>query len=853
MISKVFNPSQIVEIYKSNKHTELEFRYSVGKNPNLIKDFLIIHQKEYSSICDIEQTSNLIYEDDVKKPKFIITKNYSDESISYTLKQKIIDVNYGFVKISLSSEEKAQDFNKPKNQDYFIRIKNRLTIPYENIGRFDITQIVTINDQQKSNRNAIKMIQANLFKPINANGKKSEIYKQFIANFDNPAITSIEMEFEFNNNGDIDEKYLKSDFALEIVGEEIATKLSQQKILTKIAKLAGIDKSKAKTIKTLTNNAVSITKNDYNNIYPPIGWYVTPKADGYTGILILGLKEKNYLLTKNDIFLLKCEKQQFDQLSVFVGEVLENRFLCFDCLINKGANITNLAFSDRLIEFSQFLEEPIELICDNKKFVAEVKHHKYITDDLQVSFREVLDMSLDYEIDGYILVSPDKSYFSTDNYKIKDHHTIDFLVLEAPKFMKKNSLYLGQNVFLLFCSITPSQLEKTMIKKIEGYSKLFPRLNNNGNQIPIQFAPSDDPYAYIWHPNDEMANKLRKKAEKSKIICELEYLPDKKDWQFIKFRDDRINEPNYYGNNLLKTSEIEWLITKYPLKLQEMHLPMSAYFEKSKSDLYFAQTSAIRFSISKIFENITVSVKSKSVIDLACGKGQDLNKYYNLGYEKAIFVDGDALALCELLVRRYTKILDRKKNYKMNINILHRDLTLDADETYQLFKPLLDVQEFGLIVCNLAIHYLIETPDLIKNFIKLIRQLSTTGTYFMYTCFSGQAVLDLLNGQNEWKYVQNDRLKYNIIKKFSTTKLEEHSQTIEVKMPFSDKYYTENLVNLKSLNEYFVKFGFNLIVCESFSNFMPKFKTENPSVYNMLTEEDLQYIGLFHYTILSKK
>lgn len=850
-------------------NVEVEIKYQA--TPEIIRKFLVEFRDVFMPKATISKTIDLIYNSGVvSKANYIKTRNADTQEMTHKLKHRKMHTERGFYSLTISTEtnqSKELDTNGYGSQ--IVRIKLRLSIPCDT-GRFDITQVIQIQDKTQQTRTIIANARSSLFDRITT----SNAYDQFVTNLANPAITSVEMEYEFSEDLEFEAKYLTADYALELVGDNIAVFFSQYKLLKDISWQAFPGK-KVKSLKGLLNNAVSITKNDYNSIYPPTNWYITPKADGYSALLMMSMKNKHYIYSQHSSFLITPDDKTVtsikDELTVLVGELLPSedgnyRLLCYDMLIENGINVTALMFKERFERMSMVLGDAL-LFHDNndKDVIAETKEHVLITSDVQKSLRMVSELSIDYPTDGYILVSPDQSYETTKNYKIKDQHTIDLLAIEVPPAMKKKNLaYNGENTYLLFCSITPMELEKIMINRIPEYNKLFPRITPIGNApIPIQFSPIDDPLAYIWHPTPKEAAILKEESRHGRLICELEYIPKYGknsevpiggNWKLIKIRDDRRNEPNYFGNNMLKTAEIEWLISKYPLRLSDMHLPVSTYFEKSKSDLYFAQTGAIRFCIFNIMTFCTKMVKSgsKTAIDLASGKGQDLGKYHQLGFDRLICAETDSTALLELVARRFALVRNIKKNYKMNIKILHRDLNGKADDTIELFKPLLEEQEAGLIVCNLAIHYMVGKPEKLTNFVRLIRMLSSIGTYFMFTCMSGRAVLDLLNGEQEWKYHQKNILKYHIIKTFEGTELAEHSQTIKTKLPFSNDLYEEDLVNVEHVNAVFSKFGFNITTTGSLLNYLPELKKNNSAVFDMLSEEDKQYIGLYHFTVMTR-
>jgi hypothetical protein len=235
-----------------------------------------------------------------------------------------------------------------------------------------------------------------------------------------------------------------------------------------------------------------------------------------------------------------------------------------------------------------------------------------------------------------------------------------------------------------------------MIQPIRGYGTIFTQ--RFSGVMPIQFCPSDDPLAYIWHANSK-DTKLLKDAEKDgRVVGELEYDVKNKNWKLIKIREDRRDEPNYYGNHLFKVAEQSWMATKYPFTLEQMANPLTNYFGLGKDKMYKAQTGFNSFVKSKLLSLAKTLIPSKVAIDLASGKGQDLGRYYDNGFTKTIFCDYDPIALSELVTRRFDMIKDKNRKNTMAIQTLHRDLNLPADDTIQIFKSLLTENNVGLIV-----------------------------------------------------------------------------------------------------------------------------------------------------------
>lgn len=835
-----FSPDNIYEFIRTDDRHETEFRYKFSKED--IITFLASNRNKFASKCELEQTVNIIYVDKSKDRRdFIISKNYETNRISYNIKKKEMTIKLSSsIFLNVSKEIPSTEHNKPRITETFLtRIKNRLTIPYEN-GKFDVTQVAEIRDTSSARGQAIENRRTDLFTPMKGYKEPEEIYDAFIQNMGNSVISSVELEFEFTDPKPGD---LTVEFAINILGKSYSEGVIKSGILAEVALDIG---SRGTTLKSILNNASCLTTSLYNRIYPPIDWYITPKADGFIGLVIINKMGKSYIVYSTQIDEIQGLEMQ-SGYTLIVGEVVDKIFYAFDSLIINDEKVFQQPFSKRHELTTLFLSEPIKF--GEYKLVA--KDHIRITEDLQRSFKSIIEMPKEYEIDGYIMVSPNNSYTETLNYKIKEHNTIDFLVIECPPSLAKEDLYKNSKkdgaTFLLFCTIGEQQLKKALIQPIKGYTTIFPR--RFYGTMPIQFCPADNPLAYIWFTSAQETKILRVAQTKGRIIAELNYLPKTDDWALIKIREDRIDEPNYYGNHLFKVAEQSWFATKYPFRIQDMANPLTNYFGTGKSDIYKAQTGFNSYVKSRLLSQATTMVPSKTAIDLAAGKGQDLGRYYDNQYSRVVFCDIDPVALSELVTRRFDMIRDNRKKGEMAIQTLHRDLTAPAEDTIEILKPLTRESNVGLIVCNFAIHYLITDIDKLNNFIKLVRGLVTQGTIFYFTTMSGAAVVDTLGSADEWKIHENGIIKYRIMKKYSGSTLADMGQTIKTKLPFSDELYEENLVNIDFVNKQFIKYGFKLIASESFSVFLNQFKTDNSPVYSLLTPDDKKYLSLYQYSM----
>jgi SAM-dependent methyltransferase len=404
-------------------------------------------------------------------------------------------------------------------------------------------------------------------------------------------------------------------------------------------------------------------------------------------------------------------------------------------------------------------------------------------------------------------------------------------------------------MLFLFCGINKQLYDKLRIVPVKGYKKIFPR-QMMYNYFPIQFCPSDNPFAYIYqHPNDSVVSV----DDILNSVCEFRRDGDK--WIFMRIRTDRnieLERGNYFGNGFY-VAEYTWLNYQNPLLFNDMILSNSeymdmGYFKEEKSQKHKAATAFNSFVKGTLLNGFKGSTW---LIDLAAGRGQDMFRVSNANINNALFIDNDAQALSELVSRKhdfqrgikrlntriFTKLINLKDDYKKNI-----------DAIKQIGVPIGGVD---VIMCNFAIHYLIPTPASIRNLIYLIKSLLKPGGHFFFTSFDGQSVFNkLIDG--DWNAREGEVLQYSIKKKYKSNTIMPTGQQVDVLLPFSrGEYYTEYLVNYEYLIKQFNINGFTTEKTGNFKQFLKEFKDQKN--YKNLNANDIEFIKLYAYAIFRKK
>lgn len=615
-------------------------------------------------------------------------------------------------------------------------------------------------------------------------------------------------------------------------------------------------------------------------------------------------------------------------IKITSSNIKDYRFLVFDILMFDSELITDEVAQVRISK----LDEAIDIIkpvmpAIAKEFITvtgptDANEALTITDDAKAyikdSFNKIWKRVYDYEIDGIIIQDASKPYYSMNIYKWKpaDKLSIDFLIKECPAGLLGKFPYTSKpnkRLYWLMSGISHDMFIQLHKKLPAGYSELFSAfslpevtakaydkrggpqhdkrgdrngkysrdgVNRNGkhrggretkivnsNYFPINFSPSDDPLSYLfWASTDDLQQDTE--GELDGRIGEFVYIDN--EWHLLRIRYDRdvdLESGKYYGNNYA-VAELTWESIRNPLNYDDLYNYDAArgYFQEEKHSIYKAQTGYNSHVKTNLIYRY--SKNARWLIDLAGGRGADIGRYSDAKVNHVTIVDVDRDALTELVARkvRYRKEL-------MDLTTIHSDLndintTVDKLKTLQ--KNIALPETADIIVCNFAIHYMIDT---IESFAKGIAELVKKGGYFIYTCLDGEKVHNMLHADQilqgeSWIAEEKGYNKYQIQRKYKSDELTEKGQIIAVKLPFSrGELYDEQLVNIAYVNSCFESNGFKVSQYGSFNPAEVDNTSKSSSDYaknkgydnsssiasKQLSESDKQWVSLYSYCVLEKQ
>jgi len=586
----------------------------------------------------------------------------------------------------------------------------------------------------------------------------------------------------------------------------------------------GVDPTSSPTVKRIFPKVVSITRSEYNNIYPPKGYYITDKLDGKRAIMSIH-DGKCYIVTDK---LIEIEGEFPQKWTILDGEYYNKKFYAFDAIIIDDEKLMYKPFSERLERL--------------KKTSHNVKKYTFITADKPHDLElEITEKRIgDEKTDGYIITKDGDDYMSTVNYKYKDldHNTIDFLAKRSPTL----SDIEGTTLYYLFVGISRKMFENLKLRFCPEYREIF-NTTTFGEYFPIQFSSCNMPYAYKYYRDSKLEDIDGKIVE---LLCteNCGSMSTNKivKWKEIGIREDRKNETNYYGNDF-RIAELTWLNFVDPFTKEELWNGVKdMYFATEKESIYEAQISYINFCKSTLISDLLSNLSN--VLDVAAGRGSDLGRYYKAKVKNLYAIDIDRSALSTLVQRR----LSNSFQVTTAVNVMVADMNNEYSILVDRLNSHFELTTVDAIVCNLAVHYFLNSIEGMMNFVLFCSKMLKSGGIVILTCFFGEKIHEL---PAEWDIYQDNVLKYSIKKEYVGDTLG-IGQKIGVKMPFSNgEYYSENMVNTTVLINEYKKFGFTLKSKKSLISYMDDFKSRNHST--ILTDDDKKYIDLYGEIILIKK
>ena len=776
--------------------------------------------------------------------------------------------------------DKKKKFGEIKESVYSVSRKDGITssislettIPYEKVSSIITTlpqkycrviyrMSVKYGNWQFDFSHVRSTTQLSLLKKIRDDMFETALTSDNFLDIDPSKITNHELEAEFV--GDVLEE---EDIETPIL--MVKSNGDYQNALYTIAKLVGHHYAEnfrsTFGLKRLVKNVQPLTRSVY--VHVDDKWFVSEKKDGVHCILHASNGTLNILTSK-----LESVKIPSNVFVIVEGELMGDTIYIFN-IRSKYAN-----FADDVKNFDKIAKQ-----LQNKLYKIKTKPFlPYSTANVKKLLGGGGKSSND--IEGAIFISPKGDQYK---WKFPDKVSIDFYVKKFPDSMNLDIMLKRYNIKQdkkKTCYILLNGITKPLYNQLGLHSP--PEFPSQGSMFPVIFEPlpiyqhaSDDLDGTVCEFSLPSNSKSLKSKSKSQIPNSLSLT-----WTFMRIRTDReveLKRGNYFGN-YYSVAHQNWFSMIHPFTLEELMSPESInpYFFSESSEAYLPQR---RFN-SRVKWDLYNDYSSHVLVDLAAGKGQDINKAYS-NFEFAVFVDKDVSALEELQRRNLQSFrskkggkgqissqiskelyavlhplaesdedyanfckpivagaLKRDESHKLISHIVVADLSTNYKEVLEKINHVVKPDKkftADVVMLHFAIHYLIGDQNSIANLIRLVYSLLKPKGKFIFTCMDGKKVHEL----TEKPY---DNGKYAIRRQYKG-KLSDTGQIIEVKLPFiKDEYSVENLVNIEYLIKMFRKAKFKCLAHESFASKLGKYGTA-------LSPDDKEFVSLYSYVVLQR-
>lgn len=454
-----------------------------------------------------------------------------------------------------------------------------------------------------------------------------------------------------------------------------------------------------------------------------------------------------------------------------------------------------------------------------------------------------------------------------------------------------------------------------------GYLEIFDNSNNNnqmdqiyrvanifvgdliGNkEIPIPFLKEENNHEIFLPLVKNEVRDIDNNYVSDKTVVELTYnndinIPHQYRWIILRTRWDKtdsvLTHQKKYGNfkdvaiktwksikEAITIEEIEKLSNPetYPLqqKILESRLNNSVIISERQQDIYYQIMSNLGKKM-RSYHNWIKSIiiytycnplqeyknsdkKRTSVLDLGCGKGGDLLKWYHARVGDYVGTDPDYHGIYSSVdgaVSRYNELKKKFPDFG-KITWIHANasavftskaqeskLQNMTEENKELIDKIFKNKKFDIISSQFALHYLFDSNESINSLIANINNLLKLGGYIILTLFDAKQIIDKLKTTDVLtSYYTDDngnRKKfYEIVKKYDVddNDIDKIGLAIDVHMAWfmeENKYRTEYLVTEKLLSSTMKKAGCRLIETDLFQNL---YYLNQPYFTNVIEHEE---------------
>jgi SAM-dependent methyltransferase len=504
-----------------------------------------------------------------------------------------------------------------------------------------------------------------------------------------------------------------------------------------------------------------------------------------------------------------------------------------------------------------------------------------------------------YMLDGLIYTPLKQKYNivtsttvkSTFKWKPSSKNSIDFYVLyernpETNQILNVYDNSIGNENEEMYDTNDNFKVKNKIYKILN----LYVGKHENGKEKPVLFQKEDSNYiANIYLTNNEVRD-IEGNIIEDNTVVEFAYdknLPDNFRWIPLRTRMDKtdmvIKYKKKYGNaewvgnktwfsimDGIEISDIEllsnldtyekhskYLKSKITAKsIEQMRQENKYYQEKNELAKPLGQFhNFIKSNLIYTYCSLMYNKKKMDVLDVGCGVGGDINKFYHSRVGSYIGIDIDYANLFSAGNSATSRYNNNKKKFPgfTNMKFIQADASVQFDLNSQSAiignmddenKKLLintfgensnstSYKTFDVMNAQFTIHYYFANDNSLANFLNNVKKYLRQHGFLIITTLDGNLVHNAFNsdGKINEEYMSSDgnkSLLYDINRLYpsNTKNLKQTGLAIDVLMKWinQDDYYKEYLVEPSFLIESMEKIGLSLIETDTFKNIFDNYK-----------------------------
>lgn len=455
---------------------------------------------------------------------------------------------------------------------------------------------------------------------------------------------------------------------------------------------------------------------------------------------------------------------------------------------------------------------------DNEIF----KYSKLIWDkyvfDKTTNCPYILDGLIYHPLEQPYVVSVKDSKYIEYKWKPPNKNSIDFYI-QFEKNPDTGKMYI----------LYDNSDDNAVSGKPYKIANLYVGSSGRTGEVPILFNPEDNRHvAYLFLEDGEVRDQEGNIIQDNTVV-EFYYnndvnIPDKHRWVAMRTRHDKTESVQRYKKkygNYVDIAKKVWRSISNPITINDISIlandktfdkhrdvlrgkiEHSVILSEAKENVYYQ----IRTNLGKPMRNFHNWIKSvllytrinpvyerqkhHTVLDIACGRGGDIMKFYYSKVELYVGIDIDnngIISPTDGAISRYNQLRKTHPNFpRMFFVNADGGALLDYDEQVKVLGTMstanekimkqffsLDAKQrtqFDRITCIFAIHYFFTNDIIWNNFVQNVNMYLKPGGFMLVITNDGEKVMDRLTDKDQYtSYYTNDKgerkVLFEIVKKY---------------------------------------------------------------------------------------